>query len=147
MLLAQGGFAAFLNKRANELNSLKNSLQLEIYGELRARQFSEAKQQPIQPAAGMVPFSAAEQRDAMQATLSHAELATLQTAHQTTRWRSASGSTTWARYAPLTQALPLRPSAPHRPAGRKTRRFVPSCNCLLQRVCATTQPLHLLAAG
>ncbi|WP_210543283.1 AAA family ATPase [Rhodoferax sp. PAMC 29310] len=93
MLLAQGGFAAFLNASANERAELLEELTgTEIYGEISKKVFEqarEAKQQLDQlkaQAAGMALLST-EQRAAMQSDIERlsAELATLQTAHQTTQ--------------------------------------------------------------
>jgi exonuclease SbcC len=92
MLLAQGGFAAFLNASANERAELLEELTgTEIYGEISKKVFEqarEAKQQLDQlkaQAAGMALLST-EQRAAMQSDIERlsAELVTLQTAHQTT---------------------------------------------------------------
>lgn len=92
MLLAQGGFAAFLNASVNERAELLEELTgTEIYGEISKKVFEqarEAKQQLDQlkaQAAGMALLST-EQRAAMQSDIERLsdELATLLTAHQST---------------------------------------------------------------
>lgn len=92
MLLAQGGFAAFLNASVNERAELLEELTgTEIYGEISKKVFEqarEAKQQLDQlkaQAAGMALLST-EQRAAMQSDIERLsdELATLQAAHQST---------------------------------------------------------------
>ena len=91
MLLAQGGFAAFLNASANERAELLEELTgTEIYGDISRSVFEharEAKQQLVQlkARADGVELLGIEARDAMQADVDRwgFELAVVQTAHQT----------------------------------------------------------------
>ena len=92
MLLAQGGFAAFLNASANERAELLEELTgTEIYGEISKKVYEharDAKQQLEQlkaRAEGMELLSA-EQREAKQSDVNRwdTELADVQRAHQTT---------------------------------------------------------------
>ncbi len=92
MLLAQGGFAAFLNASANERAELLEELTgTEIYGEISRRVFQQAREATQQldqlkaRAEGVELFSA-EKRDAMQGDVERwgTELAGVQNAHQTT---------------------------------------------------------------
>ena len=91
MLLAQGGFAAFLNASANERAELLEELTgTEIYGDISRRVFEqarEAKQQLDQLSARAegVDLLSAEQREAMQGDVDRwgMELAGVQSAHQT----------------------------------------------------------------
>ncbi len=93
MLLAQGGFAAFLNASANERAELLEELTgTEIYGEISKKVFEQAREAKAQldqlkaQAAGMALLST-EQRETMQSDIERlsAELATLQDAHQATQ--------------------------------------------------------------
>jgi exonuclease SbcC len=92
MLLAQGGFAAFLNASANDRAELLEELTgTEIYGEISKKVFEqarEARQQldQLKARADGVELLTAEARDAMQNDMGSwgAELADVQTAHQTT---------------------------------------------------------------
>ena len=92
MLLAQGGFAAFLNASANDRAELLEELTgTEIYGDISRRVFEqarEAKQQldQLKARADGVELLTLEARDAMQGDLDRwgTELAGVQTAHQTT---------------------------------------------------------------
>ncbi len=92
MLLAQGGFAAFLNANANDRAELLEELTgTEIYGEISKRVFEQArdaKQQldQLKARADGVELLSAEKRDAMQGDVDRwgTELAGVQTAHQTT---------------------------------------------------------------
>ena len=92
MLLAQGGFAAFLNASANDRAELLEELTgTEIYGEISKRVFEqarEAKQQldQLKARAQGVELFSVEKRDAMQSDVARwgTELAGVQTAHQTT---------------------------------------------------------------
>ncbi|MDP2367302.1 exonuclease subunit SbcC [Rhodoferax sp.] len=92
MLLAQGGFAAFLNASANDRAELLEELTgTEIYGDISRSVFEqarEAKQQldQLKARADGVELLSAENRDAMQADVERwgNELAGVQTAHQTT---------------------------------------------------------------
>jgi exonuclease SbcC len=92
MLLAQGGFAAFLNASANDRAELLEELTgTEIYGEISKRVFEkarEAKQQldQLKARAEGVELLSTEARDAMQADVERwgVELVAVQTAHQTT---------------------------------------------------------------
>ena len=93
MLLAQGGFAAFLNASANERAELLEELTgTEIYGEISKKVFEQAREAKAQldqlkaQAAGMALLSS-EQRDAMQADMARlsADLVTLQAAHEATQ--------------------------------------------------------------
>ncbi len=92
MLLAQGGFAAFLNASANERAELLEELTgTEIYGDISRRVFEqarEAKQQldHLQARAEGVELLTSEAREAMQGDVDRwgMELAEVQTAHQTT---------------------------------------------------------------
>lgn len=91
MLLAQGGFAAFLNASANDRAELLEELTgTEIYGEISRKVFEqarEAKQQldQLKARAEGVDLLPADQREAMQAeiTLWTDALGELQTAHDT----------------------------------------------------------------
>ena len=91
MLLAQGGFAAFLNASANDRAELLEELTgTEIYGEISKRVFEqtrEAKQQldQLKARADGVELLSAEQRAAMQGDVDRwgTELAGVLTAHQT----------------------------------------------------------------
>ncbi|OGB54083.1 MAG: chromosome segregation protein SMC [Burkholderiales bacterium RIFOXYD12_FULL_59_19] len=92
MLLAQGGFAAFLNASANDRAELLEELTgTEIYGEISKKVFEqarEAKQQLDQLKARSegVELLTVEAREAMQGDIDRwgTELAGVQTAHQTT---------------------------------------------------------------
>ncbi len=92
MLLAQGGFAAFLNASANDRAELLEELTgTEIYGEISKRVFEqarEAKQQldHLKARADGVALLSDAQRAAMQADVDRwgSELAGVQTAQQTT---------------------------------------------------------------
>jgi exonuclease SbcC len=92
MLLAQGGFAAFLNASANDRAELLEELTgTEIYGDISRKVFEqarEAKQQldQLKARADGVELLSAEKRDAMQGDVDRwgTELADVQTAHQTT---------------------------------------------------------------
>ncbi|MDO8777767.1 MAG: AAA family ATPase [Burkholderiaceae bacterium] len=92
MLLAQGGFAAFLNASANERAELLEELTgTEIYGDISRSVFEqarEAKQQldHLKARADGVELLTAEKRDAMQGDVDRwgTELVGVQTAHQTT---------------------------------------------------------------
>ena len=92
MLLAQGGFAAFLNASANDRAELLEELTgTEIYGDISRSVFEqarEAKQQldQLKARADGVELLTAEKRDAMQGDVDRwvTELAGVQTAHQTT---------------------------------------------------------------
>ena len=92
MLLAQGGFAAFLNASANDRAELLEELTgTEIYGDISRSVFEharEAKQQldQLKARADGVELLTAEKRDAMQGDVERwgTELAGVQTAHQTT---------------------------------------------------------------
>ena len=92
MLLAQGGFAAFLNASANDRAELLEELTgTEIYGDISRRVFEqarEAKQQldQLKARADGVELLSAEIREAMQGDADRwaTELAGVQTAHQTT---------------------------------------------------------------
>lgn len=90
MLLAQGGFAAFLNASANDRAELLEELTgTEIYGDISRRVFEqarEAKQQldQLKARAEGVELLTPEVRDAMQADVARwgEELAAVQTAYQ-----------------------------------------------------------------
>jgi DNA repair protein SbcC/Rad50 len=90
MLLAQGGFAAFLNASANERAELLEELTgTEIYGEISKKVFEqarEAKQQldQLKARAEGVELLSLEARETMQGDMARwgAELAGVQTAHQ-----------------------------------------------------------------
>lgn len=92
MLLAQGGFAAFLNASANDRAELLEELTgTEIYGEISKKVFEqarEAKQQldQLKARADGVELLSVEARDVMQSDLERwgEELLGVQTAHQTT---------------------------------------------------------------
>ncbi len=92
MLLAQGGFAAFLNASANDRAELLEELTgTEIYGEISKKVFEqtrEAKQQldQLKARADGVELLSDEKREAMQVDVGRwgTELAGVQTAHQTT---------------------------------------------------------------
>ena len=92
MLLAQGGFAAFLNASANDRAELLEELTgTEIYGEISKKVFEqtrEVKQQldQLKARADGVELLSDEKREAMQADVSRwgTELAGVQTAHQAT---------------------------------------------------------------
>ena len=92
MLLAQGGFAAFLNASANDRAELLEELTgTEIYGEISKSVFEharEAKQQleQLKARADGVELLSLEARDAMQGDVNRwgTELATVQTSHQST---------------------------------------------------------------
>ena len=92
MLLAQGGFAAFLNASANERAELLEELTgTDIYGEISRQVFEQArdhKQQldQLKARAEGVALLPIEQRDAMQAEIAQwtEALRGLQTAHDTT---------------------------------------------------------------
>ena len=92
MLLAQGGFAAFLNASANDRAELLEELTgTEIYGDISRSVFEharDAKQQldQLKARADGVELLTAEKRDAMQGDVDRwgTELAGVQTAHQTT---------------------------------------------------------------
>lgn len=92
MLLAQGGFAAFLNASANERAELLEELTgTEIYGDISRRAFElarEAKQQldQLKARADGVNLLSNEARDAMQADVDRwgTELAGVQASHHTT---------------------------------------------------------------
>ena len=91
MLLAQGGFAAFLNASANDRAELLEELTgTEIYGDISRKVFEqarEAKQQldQLKARADGVELLTAEKRDAMQGDVDRwgTELAGVQTAHKT----------------------------------------------------------------
>jgi exonuclease SbcC len=99
MLLAQGGFAAFLNASANERAELLEELTgTEIYGDISKMVFEqtrEAKQQldQIKARADGMELLTAEQREAMQLEVAHldTQLAVVQRQHQSTQlqrqWR------------------------------------------------------------
>ena len=91
MLLAQGGFAAFLNASANDRAELLEELTgTEIYGEISRKVFEQAREAKAQldqlkaraDGAALLP---ADQRDAMLAEIDQwtQALAALQTAHDT----------------------------------------------------------------
>lgn len=92
MLLAQGGFAAFLNASANDRAELLEELTgTEIYGEISKKVFEQArevKQQldQLKARADGVELLSDEKREAMQADVGRwgTELADVQKAHQTT---------------------------------------------------------------
>ena len=92
MLLAQGGFAAFLNASANDRAELLEELTgTEIYGDISRSVFEharEVKQQldQLKARAEGVELLTAEKRDAMQGNVDRwgHELALVQSAHQTT---------------------------------------------------------------
>src|SRR5450830_1484935 len=92
MLLAQGGFAAFLNASANDRAELLEELTgTEIYGDISRKVFEqarEAKQQldQLKARADGVELLTVEKRDAMQGDVDRwgSELVGVQTAHQTT---------------------------------------------------------------
>ena len=92
MLLAQGGFAAFLNASANDRAELLEELTgTEIYGNISRSVFEQArevKQQldQLKARADGVELFSVEKRDAMQGDVDRCgtELAGVQTAHQTT---------------------------------------------------------------
>jgi len=92
MLLAQGGFAAFLNASANDRAELLEELTgTEIYGDISRSVFEqarEAKQQldQMKARADGVELLTAEKRDVMQGDVDRwaTELVGVQTAHQTT---------------------------------------------------------------
>ena len=92
MLLAQGGFAAFLNASANDRAELLEELTgTEIYGDISRKVFEqarEAKQQldQLKARADGVELFTTEQRAAMQSDVDGwgTELVGVQTAHQTT---------------------------------------------------------------
>ncbi len=109
MLLAQGGFAAFLNASANERAELLEELTgTEIYGEISRRVFEQtrdAKQQldQLKARADGVELLPEDKREAMQAEIAYwsEELGQLQTAHDT-----ASAQRQWHLYlAQSTQEL------------------------------------------
>ena len=91
MLLAQGGFAAFLNASANERAELLEELTgTEIYGEISKKVYEQArdvKQQldQLKARADGMELMTAEQREAMQSDADRLgiELAGVQSAHQT----------------------------------------------------------------
>ncbi len=93
MLLAQGGFAAFLNASANDRAELLEELTgTEIYGDISRRVFEqarEAKQQldQLKARAEGVELLTLDARDAMQADVARwgEELAAVQTAYQSTQ--------------------------------------------------------------
>lgn len=99
MLLAQGGFAAFLNASANERAELLEELTgTEIYGDISRRVFEQAREarnalDQLKARADGVELLGDDQRTAMQADASRieAELADLQQHHQQTQalrqWR------------------------------------------------------------
>jgi exonuclease SbcC len=99
MLLAQGGFAAFLNANANERAELLEELTgTDIYGDISRRVFEdarEAKQQldQLKARAGGMELLTGEQRDAMQQEVIglDVQLAEVQRQHQATQihcqWR------------------------------------------------------------
>ncbi len=92
MLLAQGGFAAFLNASANDRAELLEELTgTEIYGEISKRVFENARQarqqlDQLKAQADGVELLSAEARAAMQADVERwaVELIALQAAHQST---------------------------------------------------------------
>jgi exonuclease SbcC len=89
MLLAQGGFAAFLNASANDRAELLEELTgTEIYGEISRSVFEQAREHKqqldqLKARAEGVALLPAEQREAMQAEITQwaHELGELQTAH------------------------------------------------------------------
>ncbi|MBY0410032.1 MAG: AAA family ATPase, partial [Burkholderiaceae bacterium] len=91
MLLAQGGFAAFLNASANDRAELLEELTgTEIYGEISRKVFEQAREAKAQldqlkAHADGVALLPADQRDAMLAEIDQwtQALAALQTAHDT----------------------------------------------------------------
>jgi exonuclease SbcC len=91
MLLAQGGFAAFLNASANDRAELLEELTgSEIYGEISCKVFEQAREHKqqldqLKARAEGVALLPAEQREAMQAAITQwtHELGELQTAHDT----------------------------------------------------------------
>jgi exonuclease SbcC len=91
MLLAQGGFAAFLNASANDRAELLEELTgTEIYGEISCKVFEQAREHKqqldqLKARAEGVALLPAEQREAMQAEITQwtHELGELQTAHDT----------------------------------------------------------------
>ncbi len=99
MLLAQGGFAAFLNASANERAELLEELTgTEIYGDISRRVFEQAREarnalDQLKARADGVELLGDDQRTAMQADSARleAELAELQQQHQQTQalrqWR------------------------------------------------------------
>jgi exonuclease SbcC len=92
MLLAQGGFAAFLNASANDRAELLEELTgTEIYGEISKRVFEQARESKqqldqLKARADGVELLSAEERDAKQADVARwgVELVAVQAAHQTT---------------------------------------------------------------
>ena len=92
MLLAQGGFAAFLNASANDRAELLEELTgTEIYGEISKRVFENARQakqqlDQLKAQAAGVELLSAEAREAMQADVERwaVELIAVQAAHQLT---------------------------------------------------------------
>ena len=92
MLLAQGGFAAFLNASANDRAELLEELTgTEIYGEISKRVFEQAREakqalDQLNAQAAAVQLLSAETRDAMQADVGRwgVELVAVQASHQTT---------------------------------------------------------------
>ena len=98
MLLAQGGFAAFLNASANDRAELLEELTgTDIYGRISSRVFEQARQakqqlEQLQARADGVTLLPADTREAMQADLDQwsAALASLQTA-----WDSAQAQRQW----------------------------------------------------
>jgi len=99
MLLAQGGFAAFLNASANERAELLEELTgSEIYGDISRRVFEQARDakgqlDQLKARADGMELLSAEQREAMQLEVSQLEtqLAEVQRHHQNTQtlrqWR------------------------------------------------------------
>ncbi|MDO8718315.1 MAG: AAA family ATPase, partial [Polaromonas sp.] len=92
MLLAQGGFAAFLNASANERAELLEELTgTEIYGEISKKVFEQARDarqqlDQLKARADGMELLTTEQRDAKQSDVNRwdTELAGVQHAHQTT---------------------------------------------------------------
>ena len=92
MLLAQGGFAAFLNASANDRAELLEELTgTEIYGDISRSVFEQAREATQQldhfkARADGVELLSAEKRDAMQGDVDRwgIDLASVQTAYQTT---------------------------------------------------------------
>jgi exonuclease SbcC len=92
MLLAQGGFAAFLNASANDRAELLEELTgTEIYGEISKRVFEQAREakqalDQLKARADGVELLSPEARDAMQADVARwgVELGAVQASHQTT---------------------------------------------------------------
>jgi DNA repair exonuclease SbcCD ATPase subunit len=101
MLLAQGGFAAFLNASPNERAELLEELTgTELYGELSRRVFEQARDsrqalQQLQTQAGAVDLLDEAERDSMQQQLANAQQQQ-QLAEQQQNWRRHwTGAANW----------------------------------------------------